>query len=604
MVDIIASRAAGYRLTWIIAAFMVPILFFGFFMHKSLYEEASLANREHSGAELIHYIIPIYVGAAGENIEANAIAALTSRGVQYAKDLNATEAFGELAKTLEAPVPDYAAILVAARELVSVASDNSNIILDAEAETFYLASTVGVGFPSMVDFLKTLQRNTKRHLLTSSSSAETLAPVLLGLSNLNLTSAQTIHNIHKAYQNSTHSEVYKPMFEVGDAVEQRISRYTKDISTYYARRDVQANKTLFEVAQNVGPILEEYRKSWGLANSRFDLLLEQRINVVTRKIGNHILIGIASVMLGLGLAIGMFRSTLRRLDGVELAHRDAVEARSEAEELAKSISIINDDVVRMNHELSDNVKKLKNAQDELVKKGRMEQMGQLTATIAHELRNPLGAVRTSAFLIERKLKDKGMGVEPQLLRINNGISRCDNIITQLLDFSRTKQLATRSDDLDGWLAKTIEEEAKTLPAVVEIQCILGLDGLLVPFDPSRMQRAIINLVSNASEAMVGNGEDPSRFAVINPVISISSKVVDGFALITVADNGPGISPENLIRIREPLFTTKSFGTGLGIPAVEQIATQHGGTLELTSELGKGAAFTIKIPLVQLEEAAA
>jgi signal transduction histidine kinase len=104
--------------------------------------------------------------------------------------------------------------------------------------------------------------------------------------------------------------------------------------------------------------------------------------------------------------------------------------------------------------------------------------------------------------------------------------------------------------------------------------------------------------------MVGNGEDPSRFLVANPVISISSKVEDGFALITIADNGPGISPENLTRIREPLFTTKSFGTGLGIPAVEQIATQHGGSLELTSELGKGAAFTIKIPLVQSEEAAA
>jgi signal transduction histidine kinase len=394
------------------------------------------------------------------------------------------------------------------------------------------------------------------------------------------------------------------MFEVGDAVEQRISRHTKNISNYFVRRDALANKSLFEVAQNVGPTLAEYSSIWSQANSRFGILLEQRQNDITRKIGNHILIGVASLMLGLGLAIAMFRSTLRRLDGVELAHREAVNARSEAEELASSISTINEDVVRMNHELTDNMKKLKSAQDELVKKGRMEQMGQLTATIAHELRNPLGAVRTSAFLIERKIKDKGMGVEPQLLRINNGITRCDNIITQLLDFSRTKQLTLQSDDLDQWLAKTIEEEAKALPAVVEIQCNLGLGGLLVPFDPARMQRAIINLVSNASEAMVGNGEDATRFAVSNPIITISSYALNGFAHISIADNGPGISPENLTRIREPLFTTKSFGTGLGIPAVEQIATQHGGTLELTSELGKGAAFIIKIPLVQIEEAAA
>ncbi len=90
----------------------------------------------------------------------------------------------------------------------------------------------------------------------------------------------------------------------------------------------------------------------------------------------------------------------------------------------------------------------------------MEQLGQLTATVAHELRNPLGAVRTSAFLLERKLKDKGLGIEAQLERINNGIVRCDNIITQLLDFSRTKQLQCQPGDLDDWLTGIVEEEAQ------------------------------------------------------------------------------------------------------------------------------------------------
>jgi signal transduction histidine kinase len=131
-----------------------------------------------------------------------------------------------------------------------------------------------------------------------------------------------------------------------------------------------------------------------------------------------------------------------------------------------------------------------------------------------------------------------------------------------------------------------------------------LDGCEVPFDPSRLQRAVINLISNASEAMVGNGEDPTRFAVAEPCISISTMIVESSAVISVKDNGPGISPENLSKIREPLFTTKSFGTGLGLPAVEQIASQHGGTLEITSELGKGAAFIIRLPLTGLVEEAA
>ncbi len=604
MVNIIASRAAAYRLSWIIAALMVPIFFFGFFMEKTLFEEAQSAHREQDGAALINLLIPIYVGAAGDKIETADISALATLGPKFAQNLDVNPALDELIKTLKNPERDYSAVLVAARELASDTIDNSKIVLDTKAETYYLATTVGVGFPSLVDLFKTLQKGTMRYLVNSASSAEILAPVLLAVSNLDLTSAQTINNIHKAFQNSDHSEIYKPLFEAGDAIEQRISRHSKNISIYFARHDGLANRTLLEVAQDAMPILAEYRNAWGQANARFSLLLEQRANEIQRRIIANIFIGAASVIVGLGLALAMFRSTLKRLDDVELAHHQAEDARNEAVALANSISTINEDVVRMNHELSANMKKLKSAQDELVKKGRLEQMGQLTATIAHELRNPLGAVRTSAFLIERKIKDKGLGVEPQLARINNGITRCDNIITQLLDFSRTKKLAARADDLDQWLAKTIEEEAKSLPAAVEIHCNLGMNGLLVPFDPSRLQRAIINLVSNASEAMVGNGEDASRFAVANPIITICSEVVGEYARISISDNGPGISPENISKIREPLFTTKSFGTGLGIPAVEQIATQHGGTLEVTSVLGQGATFTIKIPIAGTIEVAA
>jgi PAS domain S-box-containing protein len=257
---------------------------------------------------------------------------------------------------------------------------------------------------------------------------------------------------------------------------------------------------------------------------------------------------------------------------------------------------INSEISRLNKELAANMKRLKEAQDELVKKGRMEQLGQLTATIAHEIRNPLGSVRTSTFLLERKLKDKGLGVEAQIDRINKGVIRCDNIITQLLDFSRTKQLNAQADDLDKWLMQVVDEEAKRMPAAVSIHLDLGLDGRLVPFDPSRLQRAVVNLLSNASEAMVGQGDDPSKYAVAEPQISVVSRVEGGHAVIEVTDNGPGIPPDVLARIREPLFTTKSFGTGLGVPAIEQIAIQHGGTLEITSQPGEGARFTMRIPL--------
>jgi PAS domain S-box-containing protein len=259
---------------------------------------------------------------------------------------------------------------------------------------------------------------------------------------------------------------------------------------------------------------------------------------------------------------------------------------------------VNDEVSRLNLELADNMKRLKDAQDELVKRGRLEQLGQLTATVAHELRNPLGAVRTSSYLLERKLAGKELGVDVQLKRISNGISRCDSIITQLLDFSRSKQLVCKPENLDMWLEAVIAEEAKKISTAVEVRFAPGLNGAYVPFDPQRLQRAVVNMLSNASEAMVGTGESLDKHSTTSPCISIATRAGQGFVQLEVRDNGPGIPVEILAKIREPLFTTKSFGTGLGVPAIEQIAIQHGGTLHVTSVVGEGAVFTVQLPLAQ------
>jgi PAS domain S-box-containing protein len=255
---------------------------------------------------------------------------------------------------------------------------------------------------------------------------------------------------------------------------------------------------------------------------------------------------------------------------------------------------VNTEISRLNRELADNMKRLKEAQDELVKKGKMEQLGQLTATVAHELRNPLGAVRTSAYLLERKLKGHNLGVEAQFTRINNGINRCDNTITQLLDFSRSKNLSCQPGNLDQWLATVVQEEAKVLPAALTINLSLGLKDAEIPFDPARLQRAVVNMMTNASEAMMGQTGAVTMDGSSPSIWISSSRMADGVALIC-KDNGPGMTPEILQHIREPLYTTKSFGTGLGIPAVEQIAAQHGGRLEVESQPGQGSTFTIWLP---------
>ena len=345
-------------------------------------------------------------------------------------------------------------------------------------------------------------------------------------------------------------------------------------------------------------------KGWDSLLAQLKTLNEQRRSEASNRAYLTLGLSLLSVLFSLATAISMFRSTLKRLDEVEAARKEANAARHEAEKGAHEVNQLNDNLANMNIEVNQHLQSLREAQDQLLKKGRLEQLGQLTATIAHELRNPLGAVRTSAFLLERKTRGKDLGIEGQLQRINNGIARCDNTITQLLDFSRSRQVNASQEDFDSWLEKIVSEEAQRLPVAVLVNCKLGLNGLSVAIDAARLQRAVANLISNASEAMVGNGESSTRQMTNEPTITIGTERSGDSILVAVSDNGPGIKPEDLQRIREPLFTTKNFGTGLGLPAVEQVLAQHGGTLIVTSELGFGACFTMRLPIIAAVENAA
>jgi signal transduction histidine kinase len=292
----------------------------------------------------------------------------------------------------------------------------------------------------------------------------------------------------------------------------------------------------------------------------------------------------------------MGRMMKRKFSEMKKTNIELEEAHQQAMAFSKEIQVVNNDMGTLNRQLSDNLSKLREAQDDALRKGKMAQLGNLTATVAHELRNPLSTVRTSAYLLARKIKDKGLGVEPQLQRINNGIIRCDNIITQLLDFSRSKAIKAEPTVLDVWLEKFVQSEAQKLPDVVSIECYFGLGETLVDLEAGRFERAIINLLNNASEALVGKGDDPKARYRTDPVIKVISKLTARGVEISVSDNGPGISAENLVKIREPLFTTKNFGTGLGIPAIEQILEQHNGGLDIISTEGHGATFTMWLPL--------
>ncbi len=236
---------------------------------------------------------------------------------------------------------------------------------------------------------------------------------------------------------------------------------------------------------------------------------------------------------------------------------------------------------------------------EMEQNSKLLQLGQLTATVAHEIRNPLGAIRTAAFVLERRLKGQVEGVEPQIERINNGIRRCDKIITELLDFSRKKSLKVESAPVDGWVSDVIKEECRSLPRGGAAMFKPGMADLAAQFDPDQMRQVLINLMNNACDAMtekVASGATDTSYV---PELTIATRQDGRFVEIRVTDNGPGIEEKTLKRIREPLFTTKSYGVGLGIPAIEKILLNHGGCLNIESVYGEGATMTARF-LIEIE----
>ena len=247
-------------------------------------------------------------------------------------------------------------------------------------------------------------------------------------------------------------------------------------------------------------------------------------------------------------------------------------------------------------QLVDRTDELQAAQDSLVQKERLATLGQLTATVSHELRNPMGAIRTSLFLAKQKTEGKGLGVERALDRAERNIVRCDGIIAELLDFARDTPPNLEPEIADRWLRLTLVEQP--LPEGVEVDYDFGASDVEVVFDKERLRRAVINVFDNGAQAMIDNPPERTR------QLKVSTQVLDDHYLMVFEDQGSGMDAETLEKIFEPLFSTKSFGVGLGLPTVKKIIEVHGGEISYDSTLDVGTKATIRLPIKSKQQEAA
>jgi signal transduction histidine kinase len=305
-------------------------------------------------------------------------------------------------------------------------------------------------------------------------------------------------------------------------------------------------------------------------------------------------VALISVILSLAIYSALKVLPLRALDKVigELG-RSEMELRCANQAVTQLNAVLERRVAERSAELE-------RAQEELLGKQRLATLGQVTATVSHELRNPLGAVRNSVFLIAEKVAGKELGLERMLDRTERNIARCDKIVGELLDYTRGMHLKRKSAALDPWLEGLLAEQE--MPEGITLRKELGAPGLELPFDADRLRRAVINVFDNACQAMteaVRTAEDGWE-----PVLTVRSAAFGDRARLCFIDNGPGMAPEVQERVFEPLYSTKSFGVGLGMPTVKQIMEQHGGGIEITSAPGRGTEVLLWLPSQTTKEVAA
>jgi len=241
----------------------------------------------------------------------------------------------------------------------------------------------------------------------------------------------------------------------------------------------------------------------------------------------------------------------------------------------------------VHQELSTYVQQLKESQEQLIQAEKLTSLGQMAASIAHEINNPLAGVLVYTRLLSKKLtedtarKDESLDY---LSKMESEVSRCSRIIRNLLDFARQTEPMLRLVDINQVIEQVLAmvgHQAQLQNVEVVKEFSPSLPKVMADFD--QLQQIFTNLTLNAIQAMPDGGR-----------LTIRSSTVDGEVRIDVQDTGCGISKENMGKLFTPFFTTKAKGkgVGLGLAVAHGIIERHKGRIKVQSEVGKGTTFSI------------
>jgi signal transduction histidine kinase len=241
-------------------------------------------------------------------------------------------------------------------------------------------------------------------------------------------------------------------------------------------------------------------------------------------------------------------------------------------------------------ELAETNRRLEQAQEEARRSERLAALGQLTAGLAHEIRNPLAVIKGSAETLTRRLQSADPVTTEVAGYISSEVHRLNTIVTRFLNFARPFKLERRLAQIPPFLDRALKVACERWPgAKVEVDRQYSENLPEINVDPDLCEQAFTNLVLNAYEAMTDTG---GRLTVT--VAAANSDGRRGVE-VDIEDTGPGIPSELYEQIFNPFFTTKKEGVGLGLSLVSKIVDDHRGWIRISSEPGKGACFRVFLP---------
>jgi len=266
---------------------------------------------------------------------------------------------------------------------------------------------------------------------------------------------------------------------------------------------------------------------------------------------------------------------------------DAARRMEELGRIIMAYSEVTERLQQSHHQLTRTVESLRQELGEknklLERRNRLAALGEMAAGLAHEIRNPLGGIQLYASMLAKDVADRKDTLQV-VRKISAGVRRLEELVSQVLHFTREIVVNPQPTDLAEVIAQAVELASKAM-SDRHVRCeVAGPQTLGVTIDPLLMGHAVLNLLLNAAEAIEADGTVFVEFRA-------PQRQGKQFELV-VRDTGPGIAPEALDRIFNPFFTTKDTGTGLGLAIVHRIVEAHDGTISAGNQEEGGARFEV------------